>query len=85
MNTLAETILAMLSENHKDRLVAEYEQVRIRLEHLEVILEKEQRGELGFELSCPAELLQEQAETMREYKAVLARRMLIELPDRRED
>lgn len=80
-----DTIPAMISDNHKDRLVAEYAQVRIRLEHLEVILEKEQRGELGFELNCPVELLQEQAEAMRLYKHVLAQRMLIELPDRRED
>ena len=54
---LKDTIEMMQSEDYKERFKAEYHQVRIRREKLITILDKWNRGCLGFEPKCSFEML----------------------------
>ena len=45
---LKDTIELMQSEDYKERFKAEYYQVKIRLEKLEAMLDKWDKGELDF-------------------------------------
>ena len=68
----------MLSPDYKERFIAEYCQVSIRLGKLKEMLQKWSVGRLEFEPTCPKELLELQLKAMEEYQKVLKIRALIE-------
>lgn len=78
MKELKETIDLMTSENYDERLVAEYWQTKIRLKKLDAFIGHYHRGELAFAPSCPVELLEDQADAMSRYLALLLKRVEIE-------
>ena len=78
MMELKETVGLMLSEDYKDRFRAEAAQLSIRVKKLQDVLEKHESGKLGFELSCPVELLKEQLAAMVQYLLALCARSEIE-------
>lgn len=64
---LSDTIDLMLSEDYKERFQAEYWQAKIRYEKLCDILIKHEAKTLGFELSCPVEILEDQKYNLEQY------------------
>ena len=64
---LKETIDLMNSDNYKERLKAEYLQVKIRYEKLRKMLVKLDAGTLDFTPKCTKALLLEQKRYMSEY------------------
>ena len=68
----------MQSDDYKDRFRAEYYQTRIRFEKLTAMLDKYKIGTLGFEPSCPIDLLEEQRKYMLQYLRCLVIRAEIE-------
>ena len=75
---LGMTIPLMISPDYKDRLVAEYIQLGFRACKLEQMITKYKAGELGFEPSCPVEVLEEQLQAMVSYLCILQSRAEIE-------
>ena len=75
---LKDTLTKMLSKDYKERLEAEYYQLVIRFEKLQVMLQKLDDGELEFESSCPRGLFNLQIRAMADYIAVLEARAMIE-------
>jgi len=75
---LSDTIVQMLSSDHKERFKAEYYQLRIRTGKLEDFIDKYEDGELDFTPDCSVELLQQQLEHMNEYLSILCERANIE-------
>ena len=75
---LKDTIELMTSSDYKNRLLAEYWQIKIRLEKLEAMLKKYKEGTLPFKPSCSYEQLLYQSMYMRGYLSILDERMLIE-------
>lgn len=82
MKDLKDTITGMLSDDYKERFIAEYEQTKIRYEKLKDFCNKIEVAEItGTEVpkhDCPFSLLREQKEYMRIYLSVLEKRALIE-------
>jgi len=76
--TLKDTVNLMLGDDFKDRLRAEYYQLKIRMNSLETMLDKLTKGELDFKPKCPIGLLQQQLDTMRQYLGILQIRASIE-------
>lgn len=72
---LKDTVDGMLSDNYKDRLVAEYDQVQYRLGKLYDVLKEYATLELDYELDCDIEVLRCQAEAMEAYLSCLAERL----------
>ena len=64
----------MNSENYKDRFIAEYFQVKIRLDKLKVMLKKWDEDNLDFFPTCPRSTYDMQVEAMTYYKNVLEAR-----------
>jgi hypothetical protein len=75
---LKDTINWMTSNNYKERFIAEYQQLKIRIKSLEKMLEDWSKGKLEFQPTCPKDLLKEQLWSMREYRKCLRKRALIE-------
>lgn len=75
---LKDTIQLMNSENYKDRFVAEYLQLIVRIKGLEKMLVKYRYGKLNFIPKCSYELLNAQLKTMEDYKFYLEIRAKIE-------
>lgn len=75
---LQDTINDMISSSYKERLRAEYNQLKIRAEKLRSFLLKWDRGELNFTPSCSKEILTDQLEYMIAYLTVLQERLIIE-------
>lgn len=75
---LNDTIEMMQSDDFKERFKAEFYQVRTRREKLVDMLDKWNRGELGFEPKCSFELLCTQRDIMQAYLSVLRERAKIE-------
>ena len=75
---LEDTIDGMVSSDYVDRFVAEVQQLKIRIDNLETILERESQGRLGFKLNCPVELLLEQLEAMEHLLKIYNKRAEIE-------
>ncbi len=76
-----ELIAGMISDDYKERFIAEYKQVSIRVKRLEKILDDFYKENLSFKLT-DVELLKRQARTMYEYIDILelrAKREGIEL------
>lgn len=75
---LNETVNLMTSKNYKDRFLAEYLQVKIRLEKLQQMLDKWDNGTLEFTPTCPRSTYDMQVEAMTYYKNVLEARAKME-------
>ena len=68
----------MNSKHYKDRFLAEYFQVKIRLEKLKEMLKKWDEDNLDFFPACPRSTYDMQVEAMTYYKNVLEARARIE-------
>jgi hypothetical protein len=75
---LKDTVENMLSDSYKNRFIAEYQQLDIRLKKLSEFLDKYAADELDFTPSCPYEILLRQKFVMKMYKDILEQRALIE-------
>ena len=78
INTLEDTIEYMVSEDHKERLFAEYTQLEIRIERLQSVLTHYTNDTLTFKLDTPYEVLSMQLSIMLAYKDVIDLRMCYE-------
>ena len=75
---LKDTIPGMLSPDYKERFTAEYEQLCIRAQKLEIFIDNYRNGRLSFKPMCSIELLEQQLDIMKAYMAVLEERARIE-------
>lgn len=75
---LSETIELMVSDNHIDRLKAEYLQAEIRRNKLKDIIDKYYKNELEFTPHTPIGTLQRQYEALSDYAEILLERLSIE-------
>lgn len=78
---LSDTVDLMLSDDYKDRFVAEFYQLMIRSWKLANMIDKYERGELDNipkHFHCNYALLKRQLRVMEEYESILADRALIE-------
>lgn len=75
---LNDTIEMMQSSDYKERFKAEYYQLKIRICKLDNMLNAWYRGELTFEPTCPRSTYDLQIRAMRDYKAILEMRAVME-------
>lgn len=75
---LKDTIELMTSTDYKDRFIAEYKQLCIRLEKLNSIIKQYYNKTLTFNLSCPIYLLERQVQLMIRLRNILEARADIE-------
>lgn len=68
---LKDTVPMMISDDYKERFVAEYAQLKIRYKKLYAVLEKYAADKLDFKPTCPIEILYEQLDHMEAYLGVL--------------
>lgn len=78
---LKDTVPGMLSPDYKDRFTAEYNQLSIRAQKLEIFIDNYRKGRLSFKPTCDLELLLRQLDIMKAYMAVLEERARIENVD----
>lgn len=78
MTNLEKSVELMLSDDYKDRFVAEYKQLVYRTNKLKKMVKKYKADELDFDPSCSLDLLMWQLKTMEEYLYILKRRAEIE-------
>lgn len=71
---LKDTVNGMLSSDYKERFIAEYQQLKIRIFKLRELLNKAHGGTLDFELDCPLDLLDSQLIAMLDYSTILEAR-----------
>lgn len=81
---LKDTVELMLSDDYKDRFLAEYYQAYIRFKKLYDIVDKYKHGTLDFKPDCPVQLLEQQLLYMTKYMVQLERRAEIEGIELRE-
>ena len=74
MIELKDTVPMMVSDDYKERFVAEYSQLSIRYKKLYAVLEKYAADKLDFKPTCPIEILYEQLDHMEAYLNVLKTR-----------
>lgn len=75
---LNETIDGMVSDDYKERFVAEFQQLEIRFSKLYDMLQKWDSGDLNFEPTCPRKLLLEQLSIMSKLKVIMRERAGLE-------
>lgn len=75
---LKDTIQMMISEDYRLRFKAEYQQLQIRIQKLERIIETYNAQEPEFIPTCPESLLRSQLKTMQKYAFILEARACIE-------
>lgn len=75
---LTETVKMMNSEDFKERFLAEYYQLKIRIDGLRAMLEKYKAGALKFTPKCSYDLFHAQLVHMECYMNVLEERAKIE-------
>lgn len=75
---LKDTVELMNSNDYKDRLKAEYYQTKIRYDKLHKMLIKNSAGTFTGQLTCPINILENQAYYMRDYLKMLEIRIEIE-------
>ena len=78
---LVSTVRGMLSEDHSERLRAEYRQLAVRYQRLSDMLALMEAGRLSFVPRSPRDLLWRQAQTMHEYLEILRERAAVEEVD----
>lgn len=81
---LKDTVKYMLSDDYKERFIAEYQQLIIRARKLRNILDDAYNDKLSFDLSCPTEVLEAQYQAMVVYCGALLKRMKYEHIDPEE-
>ena len=75
---LKDTIELMTSEDFKERFMAEYYQLLIRLDSLTAMIIKWKNNMLDFEPKCSKEILEQQVIFMQAYIDILRLRAKIE-------
>lgn len=78
LKELKDTIEMMTSSDYKERLKAEYYQLKLRYDKLALMITKWVEGTLEFEPSCSRTLLSRQLHHMRMYMIDLETRAKIE-------
>ena len=78
INELSDTVDLMLSEDYKERFVAEYYQLEIRIRKLDKFLRQFKQGELDFKPDCSIDVLERQLDNMIKYAKTLEVRAEIE-------
>lgn len=78
MIAFGETAAMMLSNDYKERMKAEYWQVKHRYDSLHRMVVKYEAGTLDFTPDCPLSLLKEQKAAMGKYLYALEVRAAIE-------
>lgn len=78
MRFIIDSVDLMLSKNYKDRFLAEYWQLRLRLEKLDEMLRRYWNKTLLFVPTCPISILERQRKHMRRYLETLEQRAAIE-------
>jgi hypothetical protein len=71
---LKDTIELMTSSDYKDRFIAEYQQLKIRVDKLSIMLDKYSEGSLNFTPKCSYDLLLDQYLAMLNYQECLEQR-----------
>jgi hypothetical protein len=74
----------MLSSDYKERFLAEYWQLRIRVDKLSKMLDDYEQGKLNFKPSSPISILYSQLAYMSSYMQTLSVRALAEQIDLNE-
>lgn len=75
---LSNTVDKMLSEDYKERFIAEYHQLSIRHDGLKKMLDNWDKGNLNFIPTCPRSTYDLQIKAMNDYRAVLEARAVME-------
>lgn len=75
---LQETISMMTSPDYKERFIAEYAQLSVRMEGLLSVIDGYRAGTLDFTPSCSLSLLEKQYLSMGHYRSILQERAIIE-------
>lgn len=75
---LKDTIEFMKSSDYKERFIAEYLQLKIRISGLATMLEKYKYGKLNFTPTCSYNLLHSQLVFMGSYLETLEKRAKLE-------
>lgn len=76
---LKDTVFMMTnSDDYIERFKAEYYQLKVRLDKLNTMLEKWDKGELKFSPTCQREFYTRQVKAMNDYLKVLETRAYIE-------
>mgnify|MGYP004482849625 CR=1 FL=1 len=75
---LVDTVPYMTSDQYQLRFIAEYYQLKIRIDKLQNMVDKWDKGELGFTPTCPRSTYDLQLRAMRDYLTVLEMRAIIE-------
>ena len=75
---LKDTIEFMNSSDYKERFIAEYLQLKIRISGLATMLEKYKNGKLNFTPTCSYNLLHSQLVFMGAYLETLEKRAKLE-------
>lgn len=68
----------MLSDDYKERFIAEYMQIKNRYEGLSRMIENWDKGNLSFVPTCPRETYNFQLRAMKDYMDILVVRAKIE-------
>ena len=75
---LKDTIELMMSEDFKERFIAEYAQLTIRYKGLSWMIIAYENGTLNFTPKCSLEILKQQLKEMKAYMTTLEERAKIE-------
>lgn len=75
---LSQTVELMWSKDYKERFIAEYLQLKIRLTKLKDMLKKWDANELNFTPTCPRKMYDYQLTGMNLYMDILKERAKIE-------
>ena len=75
---LNETVEMMNSTDYKERFKAEYYQIKIRIVGLQNMLSKWDSEQLEFMPTCPRSTYDLQLKAMKDYKAILEARAVME-------
>lgn len=74
VNSLKETVEKMLSDDYKERFIAEYDQLSYRVDKLEGMLSSWEMGTLDFTPKTPKDVLKEQYSVMLALLNILKKR-----------
>ena len=78
LTTINDSIPLMVSQNYKDRFIAEYMQTKFRYNKLHHLIVQMEAGTIDFKPTCPLALLKEQAAAMGAYLFALEKRAELE-------
>ena len=75
---LKDTVEGMNSADYKERFIAEYQQVKIRRDKLQNMVQNWDAGNLNFTPTCPRSTYDLQLRAMNDYIAILEARAVME-------